>query len=204
MLVQVVDTGFDDASCWLRDTGFIAASALRQVDRSSWDAPITNTSLRKVVQYVSVNMRNSSSTPGVYGYDYAAGHGTHVASTVCGSLDPGDGSSFDGTSLDAFSADELDCSAYLSLCSVLFCTSCDFAHYCDATCGYAFAAGNASVYSGMAPDAQVLGYDVGDAAAWTSRATFTAWCLRPPTKAARGCTPTRGAIPATTTTRRNV
>jgi subtilisin family serine protease len=108
-------------------------------------------------------MRNSSSTPGVYGFDYAAGHGTHVASTVCGSLDPGDGSSFDGTSLDAFSAAELDCSAYLSLCSVLFCTSCDFAHYCDATCGYAFAAGNASVYSGMAPDAQVLGYDVGDA-----------------------------------------
>jgi hypothetical protein len=136
---------------------------VRQVDRSSWDAPITNTSLRKVVQYVSVNMRNSSSTPGVYGFDYAAGHGTHVASTVCGSLDPGDGSSFDGTSLDAFSAAELDCSAYLSLCSVLFCTSCDFAHYCDATCGYAFAAGNASVYSGMAPDAQVLGYDVGDA-----------------------------------------
>ena len=156
-LVQVVDTGFDDASCWLRDTGFAAAAAGRQVARSTWDAPFTNASLRKVVQYVSADASDAA-----YGYDYAAGHGTHVAATVCGSLDAGDGSTFAGTALDAYSTDELDCSSYLSACSALFCPACSYAHYCDATCGFALA-GNASVYSGMAPAAQVFGYDVGDA-----------------------------------------
>jgi hypothetical protein len=77
--VEVADTGFDDASCFFRPidsasqlTGSFNADV--QVARSAYNVATTDTSLRKVVQYV---MRDT--TNAVYGYDYASGHGTHCA-----------------------------------------------------------------------------------------------------------------------------
>mgnify|MGYP002214581036 CR=1 FL=1 len=47
--VQVTDTGFDDASCFLRgDAGYGNGASLEQVQRSTWSSPVTDFSKRKV------------------------------------------------------------------------------------------------------------------------------------------------------------
>ena len=80
---QVIDTGFDDASCYLRDlnsesylTGDL--SSTKQVQRSLYSEAYTDKTFRKVVQYIS---RYSSDE---FYQDYASGHGTHCAGTVAG------------------------------------------------------------------------------------------------------------------------
>lgn len=85
--VQVTDTGFDDASCFLRDTDE-SASVLTgsfnsdvQLAWSTYDAPFTDKSRRKLVQYIK-----QSTTDETFGYNYADGHGTHVAGTFAGLL----------------------------------------------------------------------------------------------------------------------
>ena len=85
--VQITDSGFADASCFLRDTD-ASKSMLKgpfnfdvQLPRSTYNNPITDFSRRKIVQYIAV--LNSSDT---YEYDDDEGHGTHVAGTVAGYL----------------------------------------------------------------------------------------------------------------------
>jgi subtilisin family serine protease len=151
MFVQVVDTGFDDASCFLRDTmtESAAASSLTgafasgvQVARSTSDSPITDTTQRKVVQYVS----RYSTNP--FEKDYFAGHGTHVASTVAGNAQNTDAITFDYNPY---------CKNMSSSCATYFCPTCDYPHYCDSTCNFTAPDG----FSGMAPGAKLMVYDFG-------------------------------------------
>ncbi|TFJ84083.1 hypothetical protein NSK_004556 [Nannochloropsis salina CCMP1776] len=71
-LIGVADTGLDDESCFFYD------NALGQVARSSWEAPFTDMTQRKVVQYVSF----------VDGGDLVEGHGTHVSGSLAGVVEP--------------------------------------------------------------------------------------------------------------------
>ena len=84
--VQVTDTGFDDASCWMRDTDSAGdltgeLNADSQVPRSTWDDPTTDFTKRKVVQYIAYPY-----TGGDFDFDYEAGHGTHCAGSVAGKI----------------------------------------------------------------------------------------------------------------------
>lgn len=72
-LIGVSDTGLDDEHCYFFD------SARGRVARSAWDKPVTDMQQRKVVQYVSF----------VDGGDFVEGHGTHVAGSIAGVLEPG-------------------------------------------------------------------------------------------------------------------
>uniref|UniRef100_A0A7S3JQM5 subtilisin n=1 Tax=Aureoumbra lagunensis TaxID=44058 RepID=A0A7S3JQM5_9STRA len=88
LYLQVADTDVDDASCWLSDDietnatlNGVFESEL-QVARSTYDAPVTEHSRRKVVQYIAYPNTGSA-------YDYDAkvgGHGTHTAGSIAGSL----------------------------------------------------------------------------------------------------------------------
>jgi hypothetical protein len=155
--VEVADTGFDDASCFFRPVG--SASVLTgdfngdvQVARSTYDSPTTDTSFRKIIQYL---MRDA--TNDVYGYDYAAGHGTHCAGTVAGYISSSTASVVIGGS-DYYS----DCIDYIDYCDTWFCSTCGSnAGTCDATCG--FETTTSETYPGTAPGAQLMVYDFGDA-----------------------------------------
>jgi subtilisin family serine protease len=155
--VQVTDTGFDDASCFLRDFGSAASltggfNADYQVTRSLWNNPITDFTKRKVVQYISVSLG------GTYEYDYASGHGTHCVGTVAGSI----ASSDDDTALSPSADYYTNCAVYTSYCASWFCPTCgDDANRCDTTCGFANSA-SASDFQGMAPGAKIMAYDFGD------------------------------------------
>jgi subtilisin family serine protease len=152
-VVQVADTGFDDASCFLRDTG--SATSLTghfngafQVARSTWDSPVTDRLKRKVVQYVSFKRGGE----GHYEQDYAGGHGTSVAGAVAGSIADGDGSTAAMSPADLYE----DCAAFAHLCASVW-----QAHVgCDLTCGVARAFDE---YRGLAPDAQLMVHDLGSA-----------------------------------------
>jgi subtilisin family serine protease len=91
----VADTGFDDASCFLVDDPSTRASLTGdfnsgvQMARSLYDSPTTDLSRRKIVQYIKRSDSDDS-----FGYDYANGHGTHVAGTVAGSISDSDSRSF--------------------------------------------------------------------------------------------------------------
>ena len=67
-LIGVSDTGLDDEHCYFHD------AAKGRVQRSAWDAPVTDMGQRKVVQYVSF----------VDGGDFVEGHGTHVCGSIAG------------------------------------------------------------------------------------------------------------------------
>ena len=157
MFVQVVDTGFDDASCFLRDTmtESAAASSLTgdfasgvQVARSTSDSPITNTTQRKVVQYVS----RYSTNP--FEKDYFAGHGTHVASTVAGNAQNTDAITFDYNYPYCMNQSS---PSHAFMCATYYCPTCDYPHYCDSTCNFTAPDG----FSGMAPGAKLMVYDFG-------------------------------------------
>ena len=144
--VQVTDTGFDDASCFLRDTD-ASKSVLKgpfnfdvQLARSTYDSPITDTSRRKIVQYIEV-----SSSDDTYKYDYVDGHGTHVAGTVAGRL------ASDGNNVEVKNYYS-DCSDYSGSCSSLFCATCTYSNYCDGMCGFL----DNEDFSGMAPSAKIM------------------------------------------------
>jgi len=151
-LVQVTDTGFDDASCFLRDSGATDGDLTGsfngdvQVARSTWDAPVTDLTKRKVVQYVGIGLG------GDYEYDYFSGHGTHVAGTVAGSIGAGDASSVTMAQEDWYS----DCIDYTSYCTSYWLTT----EGCDKTCDITRAA--SEDYTGMAPDAQLMMFDFGN------------------------------------------
>jgi len=49
------------------------------------------------------------------------------------------------------------------MCSIYFCETCFFAGVCDATCGFAIVSNQTDTYTGVAPNAKVNGFDVGDA-----------------------------------------
>jgi hypothetical protein len=148
--VQIADSGFDDASCFLRNTDE-SKSVLKgpfnfdvQLQRSTYDKPITDFSRRKIVQYIAVS--NSSDT---YEYDDETGHGTHVAGTVAGFLssDEDDIAVKDGLTTCSFYPE--------SVCSSLFCATCELSYYCDVTCGFVDMDDD-EVYSGMAPSAKIM------------------------------------------------
>jgi hypothetical protein len=148
--VQVTDTGFDDASCFLRDTD-ASKSVLKgpfnfdvQLARSTYDSPITDLSRRKIVQYIKVS--TSSDT---YGYDYEDGHGTHVAGTVAGLLS----NRADNVAGKNYLS---SCSDYSSECNTYFCATCPYANYCDGMCGFL----DDEDFTGMAPSAKVMVKDI--------------------------------------------
>ena len=68
VVIGVADTGIDENHCFFKDLK-------GTIQRSSMDAPYTDLSCRKVVQYVSYSGSNG---------DYSGGHGTHVAGSVAG------------------------------------------------------------------------------------------------------------------------
>lgn len=67
-IIGVADTGADDRSCYLNNADG------SQVTRSSYTSPTTDSSKRKIIQYVAY----------VDGADTTAGHGTHVCGTITG------------------------------------------------------------------------------------------------------------------------
>lgn len=77
-VVGILDSGADQASCFLRDdaNGFIGAVPHTQPNLG---ASSTNLGYRKVVQYIYLNPGGDSS-------DTAKGHGTHVVGTAVGSM----------------------------------------------------------------------------------------------------------------------
>jgi hypothetical protein len=144
--VQVTDTGFDDASCFLRDTD-ASKSVLKgpfdfdvQLLRSTYDSPITNFTRRKIVQYIEGS--NSSDT---YAYDYKDGHGTHVAGTVAGLLAS---DTNNVTVIDSYSL----CSDYSTMCDTYFCATCPYPNYCDGMCGFL----DDEDFTGMAPSTKIM------------------------------------------------
>ena len=161
-IAQVTDTGFDDGSCYLRNsssseylTGDWSSSA--QVQRSLAKSPVTDFSFRKIVQYLSRNLTNPE-----FERDYYAGHGTHCATTLAGNEDRG---AYD-QSIDVqvtYSEDDLfsDCGNYTSLCDTFFCSTCgDYAGYCDTSCDFTITqwANKPRFHneSGTAPDAKLM------------------------------------------------
>jgi len=158
-IVQVTDTGFDDASCFFRDYGSAAHltgnfNSNYQVARSLWNSPVTDKMKRKVVQYIAVSLG------GAYEYDYASGHGTHCAGTVAGSVASSDSDSALEQRADYYS----NCADYISNCDTWFCSTCGgYADRCDTTCGFENT-DSASQYQGMSPGAQIMAYDFGDGA----------------------------------------
>ena len=144
--VQVADTGFDDASCFFRDTD-ASKSFLTgpfdfdvQIPRSTYDSPITDLSRRKIVQYIEFS--NSSDS---YAYDYVDGHGTHVAGTVAGQL------SSDENNVTVKNYYSL-CSDHSSQCDTYFCATCPYPNYCDGMCGFL----DGEDFTGMAPSAKIM------------------------------------------------
>ena len=142
----MTDTGFDDASCFLRDTD-ASKSVLKgpfnfdvQLARSTYDSPITDLSRRKIVQYIKVS--TSSDT---YGYDYEDGHGTHVAGTVAGLLS----NRADNVAVKNYLS---SCSDYSSECNTYFCATCPYANYCDGMCGFL----DDEDFTGMAPSTKIM------------------------------------------------
>jgi len=146
--VQVTDTGFDDASCFFRNTD-ASASVLKgpfnfdvQIARSTYSSPVTDLTRRKIVQYIQV-----ATTSEDYGYDYQDGHGTHVAGTVAGKV------ASDANTVTIQDYAGSSCYSYpMSYCDLLFCPTCDYPHYCDAMCGFL---GN-ETFTGMAPSAKIM------------------------------------------------
>jgi len=156
-IVQVSDTGFDDASCFFRDYGSAASltgafNSVYQVTRSLWNSPVTDKTKRKVVQYISVSLG------GTYEYDYSSGHGTHCAGTVAGSVASSDTDAELGQRADYYS----NCADYIANCDTWFCSTCgSYADRCDTTCGFENT-DSASQYQGMSPGAKIMAYDFGD------------------------------------------
>jgi hypothetical protein len=68
VIIGQADTGIDELSCYFIDP------LLGQVPRSSLEAPVTNHSYRKVIQYI--NYTSSGDVP--------SGHGTHTAGILSG------------------------------------------------------------------------------------------------------------------------
>jgi subtilisin family serine protease len=179
---QVVDTGFDDASCFLRDlnsesllTGSL--SSTKQVARSLYSDAYTDKSFRKIVQYIS---RYDSQD---YWQNYASGHGTHCAGTVAGYAARDKDYNDDYTC--SYAADFYsNCADYVSYCGTWFgsggayeginhrsltfassraadssSASC-VAGTCDTTCGISSCLDGSP--DGLAPGAQLMVLDVGD------------------------------------------
>ena len=136
----------DEASATL--TGTFAPNMM--VQRSTWNAPVTELSFLKVVQYIGVDNKTND-----YRTDYAAGHGTHVAGTVAGYT----------TDAATTLPENLlsDCGTYIELldCATYFCSSCEFSGYCDKACFSNVSVPGAN-FSGMAPGAKLMAYDFGD------------------------------------------
>jgi subtilisin family serine protease len=94
--VSIADTGFDDASCFLRDAGskdFLNGffNTVHQTERSTLAAPVTELGRRKVVQYLATDL----AFPFAFTYDGdgaggGTGHGSHLAATIAGMRDPSD------------------------------------------------------------------------------------------------------------------
>jgi len=58
-------------------------------------------------------------------------------------------------------ADYFNCVNYTDICDSLFCATCEYSGYCDTTCGFAPFPDATGDYRGMAPGAQIMGYDIG-------------------------------------------
>jgi subtilisin family serine protease len=159
--VQVTDTGFDDASCWLRDTD--SASNLTgdlntdyQVPRSTWDAPTTDFTKRKVVQYIAFPETGTD-----YDYDYENGHGTHCAGTIAGKIADDRDYAASVAELESACANlygDDGCAEYETRCDALFCPTCTYATYCNKMCGLC----PGEDEKGTAPDAKLMVFDFGN------------------------------------------
>jgi subtilisin family serine protease len=174
-IVQVVDTGLDQYSCFFYDeNGVTATSNASDVKANTVTTDLTK---RKVVQYVAW----------VDSGDYESGHGTHVAGSVAGSVYSSWGgltdsctSASDVDGVDGCEAPELysDCSNYVSSCTTLWAPGSGYPEYenaCPQTCyctesGYPQLRGDDTSCEnlirdndGAAPDAKIAVYDVGDA-----------------------------------------
>lgn len=126
-----------------------------KVARSTASSPVTDTTKRKVVQYISADTSDSS-----FGYDYAGGHGTHVAGTIAGKNDDGAGDPVTVVSEDYYS----DCGDYTAYCASVFCPTCSDPGTCDVTCGFTYIPSDyvGTDYSGMCPDCKLMAWDLGD------------------------------------------
>ena len=86
-----------------------------------------------------------------YAFDYYSGHGSHVMGTVGGKIG-------DGSAISIMSDALTGCDEYVDLCPTLWCPTCSYARDCDTTCGFGW---DGPEPSGMAPEAQLMGYDIG-------------------------------------------